>query len=104
MVDLAKIPRDEAILLNHYASGGVKDDRTWPTDDTYPYVESVLKNRELFLEFVKPEWIDKIEFHTAEGQETLERGETSAEEFQDSIRRNQHVPYRSFTASSIARP
>jgi hypothetical protein len=74
-IDLSKIPRgrEGAILLNHYAHGGVKDVvkdvggpvNTNPLNKTSPYKyhSSVIKNRELYLEFLKPEWIAGIEYH-----------------------------------------
>jgi hypothetical protein len=68
-IDLARVPTgaDSPIMINHYAHAGVKD-AGGPADKAakdYDYVESVIKNRELFLEFVKPEWITHIEYHDA---------------------------------------
>jgi uncharacterized protein DUF4157 len=70
-IDLARIPTgpDSPIMLNHYAHGGVKDKGKSPVpkEEVYPYLDSVIKNRELFLEFVKPEWITNIEYHDKSG-------------------------------------
>lgn len=74
-IDLAKIPqgREGAILLNHYSHGGVKDvikDKGGPVETNplkkqspYKYHSSVIKNRELYLEYLKPEWIVSVEYH-----------------------------------------
>ncbi len=74
-IDLSRIPtgKQGAILLNHYAHGGVKDtvkDQGGPVETNplqkptpYKYHSSVVKNRELYLEHLKPEWIVEIERH-----------------------------------------
>ncbi|GJL74700.1 DUF4157 domain-containing protein [Nitrosomonas sp.] len=74
-IDLAKIPKTGIgpILVNHYAHGGTKDviDENSKTVNTnplnkstpYKYKSSVIKNRELYLEYLKPEWIVEIEHH-----------------------------------------
>lgn len=69
-IDLARIPTSEAapILLNHYATGGVREnlgDVRNPVKNgkNYKYDESVTKNRELYLEFLRPEYVVEIEYH-----------------------------------------
>jgi hypothetical protein len=71
-VDLALIPPSPAgpLLINHYSHGGVSDDptrydttRVRGEGSTYPYRESALHARELYLEYLKPEWIVAIESH-----------------------------------------
>jgi hypothetical protein len=73
-IDLFRVPK-EVMLINHYASGGVKDEtstvnpglvRNQPSDARrakYGYVHSVLKNRELYLEYLDPDWIVGIDAH-----------------------------------------
>jgi hypothetical protein len=71
-VDLALIPPYPGgpLLINHYSHGGVSDkptkyDTTRERSDpsTYPYKESALHARELYLEYLKPEWVVAIESH-----------------------------------------
>ncbi len=71
-VDLALIPLDGPLLINHYSHGGVSDkpdkfstQRDRRDDSTYPYKESALHARELYLEYLKPEWVVAIEAHPA---------------------------------------
>ena len=71
-IDLALIPPPPAgpLLINHYSHGGVIDKPT-KYDTTrergkaskYPYLESALHARELYLEYLKPEWVVAIESH-----------------------------------------
>lgn len=76
-IDLARIPKepDSPILINHYAYSGVKDQKgpVAKAEKEYSYIDSVIKNRELFLEFVKPEWIVNIEYHNAGGEQNFPR-------------------------------
>lgn len=87
-IDLAKIPeykdepgkKDHPMLINHYAYGGIKDKaeekgikssilkRSEGVRMEYNYINSVTKNRELFLEFLKPEWIEEVTFHGKRGR------------------------------------
>ena len=71
-IDLALIPPSPAgpLLINHYARGGVIDKPTSTTRrgseaklSTYPYKESALHARELYLEYLRPEWVVAIESH-----------------------------------------
>ena len=70
-IDLARIAEDNApALINHYAKGGVKDqladgdfNAVAAHGGAYKYGESVTKNRELYLEFLKPEYVVEIEYH-----------------------------------------
>lgn len=72
-IDLARIADgdDAPILLNHYAAGGIKDKFESDVNPetrygkAYKYKESVTKNRELYLEFLKPEYVVEIEYHPA---------------------------------------
>ncbi|MET0864409.1 MAG: hypothetical protein ABWZ98_08735 [Nakamurella sp.] len=81
-VDLSMIPKD-VILLNHYAEGGVgsrleksgfnpkmleKGPKAASADDEkgYNYARSVVKNRELLLQELRPEWIVDITDHLQE--------------------------------------
>ncbi len=80
-VDLALVPED-VILFNHYAEGGVGSrlakDSAFPKgmldprdkgDDggrAYAYANSVVKNRELLLEKLQPEWIVELTDHLAD--------------------------------------
>lgn len=103
-IDLAKIPeykdedgkKDNPMLINHYAYGGIKDraegikpsvlkneQPVEPDKMRYHYVNSVTKNRELFLEFLKPEWIEEVTFHGKTGKKetvTLEQFITKCKE------------------------
>jgi hypothetical protein len=71
-IDLALIPPRPPgpLLINHYSHGGVIDkptkyDTTRERDEPskYPYLESSLHARELYLEYLKPEWVVAIESH-----------------------------------------
>lgn len=73
-IDLHKIPLDATdgpLLINHYGAGGVIDTSDTEADTRrdriggkkYPYKESSIHARELFLEHLKPEWIVEIEHH-----------------------------------------
>ncbi len=71
-IDLALIPPPPAgpLLINHYSRGGVIDkptkyDTTRERGKTskYPYLESSLHARELYLEYLNPEWVVAIESH-----------------------------------------
>jgi hypothetical protein len=74
-IDLALIPPRNAggpLLINHYSHGGVSDkpdkyDTTRKRNELkpskYPYKESALHARELYLEYLKPEWVVAIESH-----------------------------------------
>lgn len=78
-IDLARIPTDEVapILINHYAAGGNKDrmDEFNPVNASgkkpYKYTESVTKNREVYLEFLKPEYVVEIEYHPDKSVEAV---------------------------------
>ena len=80
-VDLTLVPKD-VMLLNHYAEGGVGSrlaaDSNFPPQmlkkpDTevkgrsYNYAASVVKNRELLLQELRPEWIFEIIDHLKDG-------------------------------------
>jgi hypothetical protein len=80
-IDLARIPTglDSPIMVNHYAHRGVKDAKG-PVEKAgkeYDYILSVIKNRELFLEFVKPEWITRIEYHDKGGEKEFKLGDSA---------------------------
>ena len=71
-VDLALIPPPPAgpLLINHYSHGGVSDSpglydtrRDRSSTSTYPYLASALHARELYLEYLRPEWVVAIESH-----------------------------------------
>ena len=75
-IDLALIPPHPTgpLLINHYSHGGVidKPDRYDTTRErgstsTYPYKESAVHARELYLEYLNPEWVVAIESHPAAG-------------------------------------
>jgi hypothetical protein len=95
-IDLARIPTgpDSPIMINHYAHGGVKDEKAVkgvknpvPKAEKYEYIDSVIKNRELFLEFVKPEWITQIEYHDKSGEKEFKlEGRANATEMMDAAR------------------
>jgi hypothetical protein len=90
-IDLARIPKNGPKLINHYAEGGVisqiheKDydtTRESGKSSKYPYKESSIHARELYLESLKPEWIVAIEYHetgnttgSGAGSVTLKEGE-----------------------------
>jgi hypothetical protein len=89
-IDLAKVPGDVK-LINHYSWGGTKNVATgvesgwigskrvekwvkdpgggrkrvkvYETRGAYGYTASVIKNRELYLERLDPEWVEHIEVH-----------------------------------------
>jgi hypothetical protein len=77
-VDLSLVPED-VILFNHYAEGGVGSrlaknpafpkgmldtkDKDGDSGRAYAYANSVVKNRELLLEKLKPEWIVELTDH-----------------------------------------
>lgn len=82
-IDLAKVPEDVK-LINHYAYSGTKDvaagvesgwigsktkwvgrgtKKTAKSRGAYAYTASVIKNRELYLERLEPEWVEHIEVH-----------------------------------------
>ncbi|WP_431045680.1 hypothetical protein [Roseateles sp. L2-2] len=73
-VDLALVPPDIR-LINHYSHGGMLDtdlaaakvqgvsNDVGHTGKNYKYGASVTKNRELFLERLRPEWVVEIEHH-----------------------------------------
>lgn len=78
-IDLARVP-DDVLLINHYSDQGVisKDldasNIKGMTTNTaakgrnkYKYGASVTKNRELFLEKLRPEWVVEVEHHPASG-------------------------------------
>jgi hypothetical protein len=95
-IDLARIPTgpDSPIMINHYAHGGVKDEQAAkgrknpvPKANKYEYINSVIKNRELFLEFVKPEWITEIEYHDKTGEKPFKlEGRANSKEMMDAAR------------------
>ena len=73
-IDLSLIPPHPAgpLLLNHYSHGGVIDKPTkFSTTrergkaSQYPYRESSIHARELYLEYLRPEWVVAIESHPA---------------------------------------
>ena len=69
-IDLLKVPKN-VVLLNHYASGGIKDKTAKvnpdlvTSSDVYKtgYRASVIKNRELYLERLEADWIEDIDVH-----------------------------------------
>lgn len=69
-IDLLKVPKN-VVLLNHYASGGIKDKTAKvnpdlvTSSDVYKtgYRASVIKNRELYLERLDSDWIEDIDVH-----------------------------------------
>ncbi|AFY99508.1 DUF4157 domain-containing protein [Calothrix sp. PCC 6303] len=89
-IDLARIPQgtDNPVLINHYAHSGVKDSKQPVTkvEKDYSYINSVLKNRELFLEFVKPEWIVNIEYHDDKGERKFQQSDKGADAMMDAAR------------------
>jgi hypothetical protein len=73
-VDLAKIPLNGPLLINHYSEGGVIDKpdkystlRKRGERGNYPYLESAVHARELYLEYLDPSWIVAIEQHPTVG-------------------------------------
>lgn len=71
-IDLALIPPHPAgpLLINHYSHGGVIDQpamydttRERGKASKYPYKESSVHARELYLEYLMPEWVVAIESH-----------------------------------------
>lgn len=69
-IDLSRVP-EHVMLINHYSHGGVSQ---FPNQYStiqhhktgtpkYKYKESALHARELFLEYILPEWVVEIEFH-----------------------------------------
>jgi hypothetical protein len=106
-VDLARIATgpDSPIMFNHYASQGVKDasgtsSAVAAVQGKYKYIDSVIKNRELFLEFVKPEWITKVEYHDKGGEREFTLGD-SADAMMDAVRRG--TGYDKFAAGFQAK-
>ena len=69
-IDLAKVPKTVK-LINHYSARGIKDlidSSGWVGSGFggwYNYAASVVKNREVYLERLEPEWIEAIEVHGA---------------------------------------
>ncbi|SEN37854.1 hypothetical protein SAMN04488505_1104 [Chitinophaga rupis] len=76
-IDLAKVPK-QVMLINHYTPlnnpahlAGIDDNvsgkafKTVPPPNTakYNYEGSVVKNRELFLEYLNPDWIVEVKVH-----------------------------------------
>jgi hypothetical protein len=76
-IDLAKVPKD-VMLINHYTPlnnpahlAGINEDVSGETfkrdpkskDAKYNYEGSVVKNRELFLEYLNPEWVVEVKVH-----------------------------------------
>lgn len=76
-IDLAKVPKD-VMLINHYTPlnnpahlAGINKDvsgETFKRDPKsktakYNYEGSVIKNRELFLEYLNPDWIVEVKVH-----------------------------------------
>lgn len=70
-IDLARVPPD-VLFLNHYAEGGVSDmapadystnQPHKPGTPSYKYRQSATHARELFLEYIRPEWVVEIEHH-----------------------------------------
>ena len=70
-IDLSLVP-PEVLLLNHYSHKGISEmeNKDYSTKQThkksqpvYKYKESALHARELFLEYIKPEWVVEIEYH-----------------------------------------
>lgn len=66
-IDLFMVPKD-VVLLNHYAAGGVKAalgdvNPALNTPAKYSYENSVIKNRELFLEKLDYRWIAGVVGH-----------------------------------------
>lgn len=95
-VDLAKVV--DALLINHYSDKGliaqtpvqlgvkgISMDTADPPKKPYLYGASVRKNRELYLEYLKPEWVVSIEYHD-EGGYGSPLGETTPLNGLDSFR------------------
>ncbi len=98
-VDLALVPADVP-FVNHYAKRGVREattpggaaaydkHRARTGTGEYPYEDSALHARELFLEQLDPSWIVEIEFHdqgnvtgTGAGSATVAKGATPTDAF-----------------------
>jgi len=78
-IDLGKVP-DDVLLMNHYSEKGiissdmnaaevkkVTTETSPASKNPYKYGGSVRKNRELYIEHIKPEWVVAIEHHPAGG-------------------------------------
>lgn len=70
-IDLVNVPAN-VVLLNHYGDFGIKEELggvnpSLQTGTTYGYINSVIKNRELYLERLEMPWISKMTVHTPEG-------------------------------------
>ena len=140
-IDLAKVPPTtadkSAKLINHYASGGVKDiakrtgedrdvepgvfyekapkvkptggakgKRQKPPKKVYNYPASVIKNRELYLERLDPEWIHGIEVHGRAVTSTTETGAKLVAHVAKEIAQDEYLTaYRAvINASSASTP
>ena len=92
-VDLSLVPKD-VMLLNHYAEGGVgsrlaadprfprqmvKKPDTEVRGRSYNYAASVVKNRELLLKELRPEWIVEITDHLKDTRSAPVRGPAAPE-------------------------
>jgi len=76
-VDLARVPRGKANLLNHYSAGGIKDvAHTLKTAGTYQdtgaYVTSVTKNREIYVDTLTPDMFVAMTHHGGKGDQALQ--------------------------------
>jgi hypothetical protein len=70
-IDLFMVPKD-VLLLNHYAAGGVSSalgdvNPALNSPSKYSYENSVIKNRELFLEKLSYRWISGVVGHFEDG-------------------------------------
>ena len=103
-IDLFKVPTG-VVLLNHYGSGGVKEalgdvNPALNTGATYSFANSVLKNRELYLERLDPSWISSLTLHEETGDKTATK--SGAELLQTVASRLGYNDYASgFTAGSL---
>ena len=69
-IDLARVPRD-VLVLNHYATDGVRSDLAGVEPDAYGggvrrgynYQGSAAKNREIYLEHLQADWIVEARWH-----------------------------------------
>ncbi len=72
-IDLFKVPAD-VVLINHYGEWGVRENLgdVNPALDgsTYSYTNSVIKNRELYLERLDFGWVSAVTVHGDTGDQT----------------------------------
>jgi hypothetical protein len=76
-IDLFKVPAD-VILINHYSADGIQSHSGGRVNpglianqpapgrrEKYGYARSVMKNREVYLERLDPDWVEAIDWHGA---------------------------------------